>query len=177
MNYNEHELENEFKAYAKLIESIYELENAMVTAADIQTGIIALSKATDLLKKAKELSDKTQNIEIKEIIIELRSSLVDTKNLLIDTKVEVSQLKEENESLRAEIKQLIVNQQTIEQLTFNNGLYISNENDYFCGACYDSKKQLIRVKLTPKEIWKLAGKYSCPVCKNHYQNVFLSSKC
>ena len=37
----------------------------MVTAQDIQAGILVITRGADLLKRATELLDKTQNLEIK----------------------------------------------------------------------------------------------------------------
>lgn len=136
----------------------------MVTAQDIQAGILLVTRASDLLKKAKELSDKTQNLEIKEIIVELRSTLVDTKNLLVETKSEVVNLKEENDTLKTRIKVLEQSAINLDKPILRDGLYYSQDGDGpFCTVCYDKNKQLIRVT-TVKRPFNDFGDYQCQNC-------------
>jgi hypothetical protein len=142
----------------------------MVTAQDIQAGILLVTKASDLLKKAKELSDKTQNLEIKEIIVELRSTLVDTKNLLVETKSEVVNLKEENDALKARIKVLEQSAINLDKPIFRDGLYYSQDGDGpFCTVCYDKNKEFIRVISLPSIVVSSGmGKYQCQNCRAIY---------
>jgi hypothetical protein len=140
----------------------------MVTAQEIQAGILLITRASDLLKKAKELSDKTQNLEIKEIIVELRSTLVETKNLLVETKSEVVNLKEENDALKARIKVLEQSAINSDKPILRDGLYYSQDGDGpFCTVCYDKSKQFIRVTDSTGAS-SFFGDYICQSCHSFF---------
>jgi cell division protein FtsB len=166
MKNDKNELELEFQYYATLLTGIEQLEAdiGMVTAQDIQAGILLVTRASDLLKKAKELSDKTQNLEIKEIIVELRSTLVDTKDLLVETKSEVVSLKEENDNLKAKIKVLEQSATNLDKPILRDELYYAQDGDGpFCTVCYDKNKEFIRVT-TLTGPFTTFGNYRCQNC-------------
>jgi regulator of replication initiation timing len=165
--------EQEFELHtsvAQIGEALDELNILMAT--DITTAIRGVTSGIDAVKKLADLAVKTQNIELREGILNLREQLLEAKDALLDAKEQVSSYKQENAALKAEnakLKQELEKGQEKEfHLSIKNGLYYTEDDDGpFCTACYDSKKQTIRVIELPP-VMQTLGKYRCPICDATY---------
>ena len=143
----------------------------MVTAQDIQAGILVITRGADLLKQATELLDKTQNLEIKEIIVDLRSNLVETKNLLVDTKTEIVTLKEENDKLKEENKKLEDKLKGENKPIEKNGFFYAENapNQPCCPSCWHSEGKLISLVKPPQQLQDASGyETQCPKCTKYF---------
>ena len=158
-------LEREFSDYASITKIVSEIDEEMVTPADIQHGIQTVSSVLTTLQRAGEIAKRTRNTEISEIITDLRGEVVETKNLLVDTKSELVELKEKNLQLENQIKSLESSRSSQTLLKGDNGLfYESDERQHaFCPSCWlgdiPSRSLLTRKSLNGYH------KYDCNVCQ------------
>ncbi len=119
-----------------------------------------ISSAINLVKQAKELAEKLKNLELKNVIVDLQSKLLDLKE-------EINRLREEN----AKLKQDLALATAPPEVTTKDGMYFKGEDGPFCTACYDSRKQLIRlVNPTDPERRMFHLHHKCPVCKASYSH-------
>ena len=149
----------------------------MVTAQDIQAGILVITRGADVLKRATELLDKTQNVEIKEIIVDLRSNLVDTKNLLVDTKAAIVTLKEENDELKDENKKLKDKLKRENKPIERNGFFYTGNapSQPCCPNCWHSEEKLIALVHTTKIEKQVGYTSKCPKCEKLFSKIIQSN--
>jgi len=105
-----------------------------------------MAKVIEYLQQAKEIADTTDNIALKAIIVNLHSEILD--------------LQQENLHLKEEI-----NQKTSFDMQFRNNVYYNRVNETtlagpYCTACWDSKKQAIRM-----HTYNNSNYACCPICK------------
>lgn len=140
-------------------------------ASDLTTAVRGVSAGIDAVKKLTDLALKTQNIELQETTLQLREQLLSVKETLLDTREEATALREENSQLKEKIRQLEVGLPK-EEMSLKEGLYYKDNGDGpFCTACYDSKKQAIRVADMPSAM-QVLGTHKCPVCSATYGSRF-----
>ncbi len=102
----------------------------MVDVLTTVTGAIGLTK------KLLELTVVAKDAKAKMIVADLQIQLAQLKTRL-------AELIDENTHLKQEIKNAT---STVAEVTLKDGLYYKIDGDGpFCTACYDSKRQLIRV--------------------------------
>lgn len=154
--------EREFQYYAAL----YREKNIVADAFKaITAGKAAIDGLTTLSRYADEVKDIQKRGEFMRIIGELSLELSQVQIRLAEQLRENNSLREEIETLKKEIDNL---KNPASKLIVKNGLYYTEDDDGpFCTACYDSKKQSIRVTETPRAMRSL-GKYKCPVCNALY---------
>jgi hypothetical protein len=129
----------------------------MVSPADIQHGIQAVTATLTTLQKAAEIAKRTKTTEISEILTDLRGEIVDTKNLLIDTKAELVALKEENLDLKEKIKKAERQKLEIELVQSKDGLYYKADGGGpFCEFCSRKLGMYVPMNLLkiPKERYR-----------------------
>ena len=158
-------LEREFSDYASITKIVSEIDEEMVTPADIQHGIQAVSSVLTTLQRAGEIAKKTKNTEISEIITDLRGEVVETKNFLVDTKSEMVELKEKNLQLENQIKSLESSRSSQTLIKADNGLfYESDERQHaFCPSCWlgDSPRRSLLTRInTVSNLYT----YKCNTC-------------
>jgi septal ring factor EnvC (AmiA/AmiB activator) len=129
-------LEKEFSEYALIAHIVKAIDEEMVSPADIQHGIQAVTATLTTLQKAAEIAKRTKITEISEILTDLRGEIVETKNLLIDTKADLVALKEENLDLKERLKKAEQQKPEIELVQNKNGLYYKTDGEGpFCKYC------------------------------------------
>lgn len=91
--------------------------------------------------------------------------IADLQVQLAELKTRLAELIDENNQLKQEVKKVATN---VAEVSLKEGLYFTSNGDGpYCTACYDSKKQLIRVREMGAAFHAIA-RWRCNVCKAHY---------
>lgn len=123
------------------------------------TDVISyVSNALTICKQLLELSEAHKDATSKLLIAELNVQLAGVK-------MQLAELMTENAELRQE---LLKKAEPALKLTVRDGMYFKEDGDGpFCTACYDTKKQLVRVPETADAMHMIC-RWRCNVCKAHY---------
>ena len=120
--------------------------------------IAAVTGAIGLTKQLLELTTVAKDAKAKLVIADLQIQLAELKTKL-------AELIDENAQLKQEIKKAT---SIVAEVTLKDGLYYKADGDGpFCTACYDSKKQLIRVTELAS-VFQQIGRWRCNVCTAKY---------
>lgn len=121
-------------------------------------AITAVTAAINLSKQLYSLAVVAKDAEAKHMIADLNLQLAELK-------LKLAELTEENNDLKQQLKRATT---TTPEVVCRDGLYFKPDGDGpFCTACYDSKKQLIRVSEYEASFHEIA-RWHCNVCKGSY---------
>lgn len=119
--------------------------------------LLSVNTAIGIMKKIKEVNSKIRDADIKMLIADLSIEIANTKT-------SIAELLDENRNLKDKIKQFEEEKNKKKMVFKNNAYYEENGDGPFCPACFDSKKEKIRLVDNVKDFVDIAGKYKCPVC-------------
>lgn len=122
----------------------------------------SVGHAINLAKRLREISKNIEDAEFKNILADLNLELADTKLAL-------ASVMEENAQLKLELTQFKHSQGSGRgELVFKEFAYYTQDGDGpFCSACYETKKQQIRLsKVTGA--FTTFGHSKCPSCDEYY---------
>jgi hypothetical protein len=152
-------LEKEFEWYAAFVSietSLVELRKLMNTEPKGISAVLNTLKNHPDLEKIQDIRFKE---EIRNWIQGARELLLEIQESSLQTQEESIKLKTENELLKQELERIRAN--LLVKLVVKGGLYYTEDNDGpFCTACYDSKKEIIRLNALPG-----LRVHTCPICK------------
>lgn len=162
MNYENSDLEQEFRIYADIYRDNLTMADAfrMLTA-----GKAALDGVKTLNQYADDIKDVQKRGEFMRVIGELSIELAEVQIRLANELREKAELAEEISNLKKEIESW--KNPNLKPVVMQ-GLYYINNDGPFCTYCYDSKKLQIRLAEVPVRVHGL-GKYKCPGCSNFYK--------
>lgn len=96
------------------------------------------------------------------IIADLSLAFADAKGALSDSLIENLHLKEKIKELETKLSEK-------SKLIYKDGHYTTQSGEgCFCSGCYDSKGIQVRLQETTGP-FRDFGKYTCPVCKQHFK--------
>lgn len=106
--------------------------------------------------------------DIKEMLKDARNFATgandfQTVNILKDIQLEVYDLLDENRNLRNEIQELKSIQVLEEEMKYRQGVY-QNKGAYYCAACWDSNRKLVRVRETKGKSEGTTKAFVCDIC-------------
>ena len=114
----------------------------------------ALSLSKQLLGFAVAVKDANAKLAIAEIQVQLA-----------EIKTRLAELIDENNQLKQDLKAAT---STIPEVVIKEGLYYTPDGDGpFCTACYDTKKQLVRLSELGAAFHVIA-RWKCNVCNGKY---------
>jgi regulator of replication initiation timing len=122
----------------------------------------SIGHAISLAKRLREVSKNIEDAEFKNLLADLNLELADTKLALAG-------MIEENAQLKMELTQVKHSQGNgLRSLVFKEFAYYTLDDDGpFCSACYETKKQQIRLsKVTGA--FTTFGHSKCPSCDEYY---------
>lgn len=124
--------------------------------ADIFTS---LTTALGLSRQLVEIASLAKDAKAKTIAADLQLQLAEVK-------IRLAGLLEENQRLSSELKAA---KSSVSEMQLIGDLYYKPDGDGpYCTACFDGKRQLIRV--SPMSIaFHAIAKFKCNVCKAHFQ--------
>lgn len=121
--------------------------------------VMAIQSAIEIVSKLRALSKKIEDAEFKMLLADLSGELADAKLEVADLKMELAKTKEQ---LQEESERL--NRKETEKPTLCEGAYqFHDDSGFFCTACYDTKKQKVRVTALTGPFAGL-GTWQCPSC-------------
>jgi hypothetical protein len=119
----------------------------------------AIQTAIEIVGQLRKLSKKVEDAEFKMLLADLSGELADAKLEVADLKMQLAKTKEQ---LRLQTE-LLEHQET-EKPTLCEGAYqFPDDPGFFCTACFDTKKQRVRVSVLPGPFSDF-GKWQCPSC-------------
>jgi len=122
--------------------------------------VMAIQSAIDIAGKLRALSKKIEDAEFKMLLADLSGELADAKLEVANLKMELAKTKEQ---LQEKTERL--NRKETEKPTLCEGVYqFPDDTGFFCTACYDTKKQRVRVTALSSAFSDLA-KWQCPSCR------------
>jgi len=120
--------------------------------------ITTVTAAINLTKQLLGLAVVAKDANAKLVIADLQVQLAELKTRL-------AELIDENNQLKQEIRRSAATETAV---VLKEGLYYTPDGDGpFCTACYDSKKQMIRVSEMGAAFHDIA-RWRCNVCKATY---------
>lgn len=122
--------------------------------------VTAIQTAIAIVGKLRSLSKKVEDAEFKMLLADLSGELADAKLEVANLKMELAKVKE-----LLQQKSEILERKEIEKPTLCEGAYqFPDVPGFFCTACYDTKKQRVRVTALTGPFSGL-GKWQCPSCQ------------
>lgn len=122
--------------------------------------VTAIQTAIEIVGKLRDLSKKVGDADFKMLLADLSGELADAKLEVADLKMELAKAKEQLQQ-----KTEILERNATEKPTLCEGAYqFPGDIGFFCTACYDTKKQRVRVSAL-SEPFTTFGKWKCPSCK------------
>ena len=122
--------------------------------------VTAIQSAIDIVGKLRALSKKIEDAEFKMLLADLSGELADAKLEVANLKMELAKAKEQLQE-----KTELINRKQTEKPTLCEGAYqFPDDSGFFCTACYDTKKQRVRVTALSGPFSDF-GKWQCPSCQ------------
>lgn len=122
--------------------------------------VTAIQSAIEIAGKLRALSKKIEDAGFKMLLADLSGELAEAKLEVANLKMELAmakeQLQEKTERLERKEKE--------KPNLFEGAYQFPDDSRFFCTACYDTKKQRVRVTALPRPFSDL-GKWQCPSCK------------
>ena len=121
--------------------------------------ISIITSALSTVKSLMDINKKINNAKFASLLSDLSIELAEVKSQLASMIIENTNLK--NELLKIQNKEM-----DSTEMKFENGFYYSKSGDGpFCTACWDVKKDKIRLKKVAQD-FVFAGDFECPACHN-----------
>lgn len=122
--------------------------------------VMAIQTAIEIVGKLRALSKKVEDAEFKMLLADLSGELADAKLDVANLKMELAKTKEQLQQ-----KTELLERKETEKPTLCEGAYqFPDDPGFFCTACYDTKKQRVRVTALSGPFTRF-GKWECPSCK------------
>ena len=139
-------------------EAVHSHRWAQKTGDEMADVITTVTAAINLTKQLLGLAVVAKDANAKLVIADLQVQLAELKTRL-------AELIEENNQLKQEIRKVSA---TETDVVLKKGMYFTQDGDGpFCTACYDSKKQMIRVSEMGAAFHPIA-RWRCNVCNATY---------
>ena len=130
-------------------------------------AVQALQSSIEIVGRLRSLSKKIEDAEFKMLLADLSSGLGDAKLEVANLKVELASLREENERLREAASTRSAGKPAVVEDAYS----FPDQEGLFCTACYDVKRQQVRVKALTGA-FTVFGKWECPSCKAAYGGAY-----
>jgi hypothetical protein len=122
--------------------------------------VATIQNAVEIVGKLRSLSKKVEEAEFKMLLADLSNELADAKLEVANLKSELANLKEQNNELAT-----LLSKRENERPILCEGAYqFEGDTGLFCTACYDTKKQKVRVTALPS-VFSDMGSWQCPSCQ------------
>jgi len=122
--------------------------------------VMAIQTAIEIVGKLRALSKKVEDAEFKMLLADLSGELADAKLEVANLKMELAKAREQLQQ-----KSELLERKVTEKPTLCEGAYqFPDDPGFFCTACYDTKKQRVRVRALSGPFTSF-GKWECPSCK------------
>jgi hypothetical protein len=121
--------------------------------------VTAIQTAIEIAGKLRNLSKKVGDAEFKMLLADLSGELADAKLEVASLKMELAKAKEQLQQQAERFGQ----QQTEKPILCEGAYQFPDEPGFFCTACYDTKKQRVRVSALSGP-FAAFGKWQCPSC-------------
>jgi hypothetical protein len=122
--------------------------------------VATLQNAIEIVGKLRDLSKKIEGAEFKMLVADLSGELADAKLEVANLKLELAKLKEQNN----ELVTLLSKRETERPILCEGAYQFEGDTGLFCTACYDTKKQKVRVTALPS-MFSDMGSWQCPSCQ------------
>lgn len=122
--------------------------------------VMAIQSAIEIVGRLRILSKKIEDAEFKMLLADLSGELADAKLEVANLKIELAKTKEQLQE-----KSELLDRKATEKPTLCEGAYqFADDPGFFCTACYDIKKQRVRVTAL-SGVFSDIGKWQCPSCQ------------
>jgi len=122
--------------------------------------VMAIQSAIEIVGKLRTLSKKIEDAEFKMLLANLSGELADAKLEVANLKMELAKVKEQFQQQT----ELLERQETGKPTLCEGAYQFPDDPGFFCTACYDTKKQRVRVSALSGP-FATFGKWECPACK------------
>lgn len=164
MNYDETNIEQEFKQYATLVENIDKLQELSMEA-ELSGAIRGVSAAIDIIKKLSNIEEVRKNADIIKAIADIQLELATTEIELAKVLKESEQLKKDLDKFKSPEWQLDFDRNLIAYFEKND----KEKKVPYCPNCWDNKnvKSIYQWDIEKAyEIGRTTIPLHCPNCKS-----------